>query len=82
MDAMGVIEELRKACTDSHRKQLDVLTVKQAAEALGLAPATVRAWICQRRLSYHKIGGAVRIPIHEIRRVLKESFVPAQNAKR
>jgi excisionase family DNA binding protein len=82
MDAMEAIEELRRAWIDSHRKQLDILTVKQAAEALGLAPATVRAWILQRRLGYHKIGGAVRIPINEIRRVLKESFVPAQNAKR
>lgn len=58
-------------------QKLENLTVDQAAEALGLRPATVRAWIWRRRIAYHKIGAAVRIPMSEVRRILDESLVPA-----
>lgn len=58
------------------------LTVDQAAKALGLRPATVRAWIWRHRIAYHKIGAAVRIPITEIRRILDESLVPARQEGR
>jgi hypothetical protein len=34
--------------------------------------------IWRKRISYHKIGAAVRIPASEIRRILDESLVPAK----
>jgi excisionase family DNA binding protein len=64
------------------KQTIDNLTVDQAARALGLRPATVRAWIWRRRLAYYKIGGAVRIPMSEIHRILDESLIPAQQEGR
>lgn len=40
-----------------------MLTVKQAAVVLGVKPATIRAWIYQRRhLEIVRVGRAIRIP--------------------
>jgi excisionase family DNA binding protein len=52
-------------------------TVRQAAEALGLSAATIRAWIRQRRIGYLRLGRAVRIPESEIRRIVDRGMVPA-----
>lgn len=41
-----------------HRQGL--LTVRQAAEVLGLSPWTLRQWVSQRRISFVKLGRAVR----------------------
>lgn len=49
-----------------------MLTVEQAAQAMGLSPRTVRSWIYQRRIGFSKVGGrAVRIPEDEIRRIVE-----------
>jgi excisionase family DNA binding protein len=54
-------------------------TVEQAAGQLGLKVSTVRSWVLRRKIAYHKVGGrAVRIPQHEIDRLLEESRVPAK----
>ena len=39
----------------------DLLTVRQAAEALDKSVPTVRRWIRERKLTYYRIGGEVRI---------------------
>jgi excisionase family DNA binding protein len=52
-------------------------TVQEAADELGLSVHTIRAWIASRRLSYLRLGRAIRIPAAEIRRVIEESTVPA-----
>jgi len=62
----------------TERQKLENLTVAEAAHALGLRPSTVRAMIWRRRVAYHKIGAAVRIPRAEIERILQESLVPAK----
>ena len=51
-------------------------TVREAAEELGLSPATIRAWIRQRRIGYVRLGRAVRIPASEIRRLIEQGTVP------
>ena len=50
-----------------------LLTVKEAAERLGLVEGTLRIWISRGRVTYHKIGRAVRIPRSEVDRLLAES---------
>lgn len=65
----------------SDTQRLENLTVGQAAQALGLRPATVRAWIWRHRLAYHKIGSAVRISRAEIDRILRESLIPAKEGR-
>ena len=55
-----------------------MLTVKQAAERLGLKNATVRAWIAQRRIGIVRLGRSVRIPVEEVERLIAEGTVPAK----
>jgi excisionase family DNA binding protein len=52
-------------------------TIQQSAQELGLSPATLRAWIRQRRIGYIRLGRAVRIPASEIRRLIEQGTVPA-----
>ena len=54
-----------------------LLTVEQAAEALGVAPATVRMWIWKRRIPYAKISRAVRISSRTIEEIIERGTVPA-----
>jgi excisionase family DNA binding protein len=53
-------------------------TVAQAAVALNLSKGTIRLWITQRRLGYIRLGGAIRIPVREIRRLLEAGYVPPE----
>jgi excisionase family DNA binding protein len=57
-----------------------MLTVREAAERLGLRESTVRAWIAQRRIGVVRLGRAVRIPSEEIARLIAENTVPARKA--
>ena len=58
-----------------------MLSVSQAAQALGLKPGTIRAWISQRKLGHVKLGRAVRVPRTEIERLLREGAVPAREER-
>lgn len=53
-------------------------TVPEAAAQLALRPATIRAWICQRRIGFVRLGRAVRVPRAEIRRLVDAGYVPAE----
>lgn len=55
-----------------------LITVDDAAEALCLKPKTVRVWIAARRLGCVRIGGAVRVPLAEVERIISEGSVPAR----
>ena len=59
---------------------VQMLTVEQAAERLGLRVSTVRAWVLRRKISYAKIGRAVRIPEKEIERIIQENTIPAKRS--
>lgn len=50
-------------------------TVPEAAERLALKERTVRRWILLRKIDYIKVGGAVRIPASEIKRIIQEGRV-------
>jgi excisionase family DNA binding protein len=54
-----------------------LLTVAEAAEALRIKPATVRAWVLRRKISSYRVGRAVRIGAEEIERVLLNGLRPA-----
>ena len=58
-----------------------MLTVDQAAGQLGLKPSTLRAWVMKRRISYVKIGRAVRVPEKEIDRLIRENTAPARTPR-
>ena len=52
-------------------EQIDLLTVPETAVLLRLKPSTVRAWVCQRRIPYVKLGGR----LVRIRRVDAEALI-------
>lgn len=56
----------------------ELLPIKSAAERLGISVSAVRCWVLRRKIAYHKIGGAVRIPASEVERILKDGYVPAR----
>jgi excisionase family DNA binding protein len=54
------------------------LTVPEVSKALGLSPATIRAWIAARRISYIRLGRSIRILPSEIQKLLENGSVPAR----
>ena len=58
-----------------------LLTVAEASERLGFAPATVRAWILRRKIQYVKLGRSVRLESSEIDRLIAESIIPAREVR-
>jgi len=52
--------------------------IAEAGEKLGLRESTLRRWILLRKIAFTKLGGAVRIPESEIRRLLDSGYVPAR----
>jgi excisionase family DNA binding protein len=60
-----------------------LLTVKQAGEALGLKPSTMRAWVLRRKIGYVRVGSrAVRVPLAEVERLIAEGTIPAREERR
>lgn len=57
-------------------KSPEMLTVAEAAERLGLRQSTLRAWILRRRITYVKMGGAVRIPASAVQELTEKGTVP------
>ncbi len=58
-----------------------MLTVAEAARQLGLKEPTIRLWMAQRKISYVKLGRAVRIPQAELDRLLRQSTIPARETQ-
>lgn len=59
-----------------------LLTVKQAADALGLKVATIRAWVSRRRLPRVSCGRAVRIPAQAVAEFIERNTIPAREERR
>lgn len=55
-----------------------LLSVPDAAEALTLKQKTIRAWIAARRIESVRIGRSVRVPLHEVERLIEKGTVPAR----
>lgn len=58
-------------------KELDVtpylLTYDDAADILGIKTQTLRGWVCQGRISYVKIGSAVRFKREQLDEFIEQS---------
>ena len=60
--------------TSTSRK---LLTVDQAAECLGVKPATIRSWILRReKLEVVKVGRLVRITERSIQKLIDDNTIP------
>ena len=58
-----------------------LLTVIQAAEALAIKPATVRARIAKRKLPRVNCGRAVRIPAEAVAEFIERNTIPAREQR-
>jgi excisionase family DNA binding protein len=58
-----------------------MLTVRQTAERLGLRESTIRAWLSARRISFVRLGRAVRIPESEVSRLIETNTVPRRESR-
>jgi excisionase family DNA binding protein len=55
-----------------------LITIREAAERLGLKESTIRKYILKRQIAYVKPSiRAVRIPIEELERILSSGLRPA-----
>jgi excisionase family DNA binding protein len=50
-------------------------SVEQAAEALGVSPHTIRAWLRQRRVPYLKLGRRVLLDPQDVQRFIDSNRV-------
>lgn len=56
-----------------------LLRVPEAAALLGLKPATVRAWLLQRKLPCVRLSArAVRLRREDVERIISEGFIGAR----
>jgi excisionase family DNA binding protein len=60
---------------------IQLMTVNEAAAELSVSPLTLRDWIWRRKIGVTRIGRCVRVPSHEIQRLIESGFVPAEPAK-
>jgi excisionase family DNA binding protein len=59
-----------------------LLSVKEASEVLALKPATIRAWLLQRKnLPFVRCGRAVRIPAEAVEKFIAENTVPEREQR-
>jgi excisionase family DNA binding protein len=55
-----------------------LITIREAADRLGLKESTIRKYILKRQIAYVKPSvRAVRIPIEELERILAAGLSPA-----
>jgi excisionase family DNA binding protein len=56
----------------------DLLRVSEAADLLGLKPATIRSWILKRKLGYVRLSArAIRLRRADVEGIIDQRFVPA-----
>lgn len=60
----------------SEAQSTQLLTVKEFAERVALKPATIRRKILECQVAFVKIGRAVRLPIEEVHRLIRDGFRP------
>jgi excisionase family DNA binding protein len=59
-----------------------LLSVQEAADRLGLKPATIRAWLLRRKnLPFVRCGRAVRIPAESVDQFIQRNTVPTRETR-
>lgn len=56
----------------------ELVNVNEAARFLAVSPSTLYGWVWQRRISFVKVGRAVRFDISDLQRFIAENRVEAR----
>jgi excisionase family DNA binding protein len=56
----------------------ELLTVPEAAALLRLKPSTIRAWVCQRKIPFVKLGRLVRIKRSDAKALIEANLIGSQ----
>ncbi len=62
-------------------KKNNLMTVREAADGLGLSVACLRAWIAARRITFVRLGRAVRIPRRVLTELIERNTVGAKRTR-
>jgi len=60
----------------------ELLTLPEASRLLRIQVSTLRAWRCQRRLPFHKIGGKVMLKRSDVQQFIDASVIPATGQRK
>lgn len=52
-------------------QSIDLKSINETAEKLGLSPWTIRHWINERKIECVRLGRSIRIPASEISRLIE-----------
>jgi len=86
-------EENRKHSTRQHCEQQDPLStsettikslvnIHEAAHFLAVSVSTLYGWVWQRRISFVKVGRAVRFDLSDLQRFVEENRIRARVARK
>ena len=56
-----------------HEVNQRLLTVRQAAEYLGLKPSTLYDWVARHKISFVKLNGALRFDLRDLERMIENA---------
>jgi excisionase family DNA binding protein len=57
-----------------------LVSLAEAARALGVSERTVRRLIAKRQLPAYKVGGQWRVDLDEVREALRSAVIPSQHS--
>jgi excisionase family DNA binding protein len=64
-----------------NKKEVQLLSVREAATGSGYQPATVRTWANERRFPHVRVGRVIRIPVDAWDAFIREHTIPASGGK-
>ena len=67
----------KKTQMPAHKQESRLMSLPQAAEALGVTVNCLRAWIYRRKIGYVKIGRSVRVSEATVQTVIDRGTIPA-----
>lgn len=59
--------------------EMDLLSVPQVADSLGVTASCIRRWILERKITTVKLGRLIRIPSSEIERLVNSGLRQARH---
>jgi excisionase family DNA binding protein len=59
-----------------------LLTVQEAARYLAVSPSTLYGWAWQRRISFVKVGRALRFDLSDLQEFIRANRVQAQPSRK